>query len=326
MTEEVDSKKVCPLSNLHIDEEISFEDKFSESYLVNYAVKHAIEDMSNYYVRPEEFASFFENGRLISIWNAFPEHRQTILDSFVIPRRIPWNLDKDASSSMMEQYKAIAISVHDTVKDSYALSDSYMRVGLSGILGINHDFKAICEHLIESEDPHNSLEYWRKIGLDRSDDPEFFEFAYFSIKRAPGSTELKKEVINRASAKRALSSKIIEAIAKSSPITLKRSIVSQLCGELWDVRRDIKSIERKMIAKGLSVEEVEEMKSSLKESVDKIQEKLILFAPVVDREVQRSLVDNVCKENLVWLVPAVSRLKGSWLSGRLESRMENSVV
>ena len=68
------------------------------------------------------------------------------------------------------------------------------------------------------------------------------------------------------------------------------------------------------------------MKSSLKESVDKVQEKLILFAPVVDREVQRSLVDNVCKENLVWLVPTVSRLKGSWLSGRLESRMEGSIV
>jgi hypothetical protein len=322
MTEEVASNEVCQLSNLHIDEEVSFEDKFSESYLVNYAIKHAIEDMSRYYASPEEFTSFFGNGSLISIWNAFPKHRQTILDSFVIPMRIPWNLGKDASSSMMEQYKAIAISVHDTVKDSYTLSDSRMRVGLSDILDIKYDFKTICEHLIESEDPHNSLEYWRDVGLNRSDDPEFFEFAYFSIKRAPGSTELKKQVISHASAKNALSTKIIEAIAKSSPITLKRSIVKELCGELWDLKRDINCIDRKRIGKGLSVEEVEEMKSSLKESVDKIQEKLILFAPVVDRSVQRNLVENVCKENLVWLVPAVSQVGNSWLSRSLEAAME----
>ena len=85
---------------------------------------------------------------------------------------------------MMEQYKSIAKSVYDTVKDSYALSDSYMRFGLSNILDIKYDFKAICEHLIESEDPHNSLEYWRKSDLDRFKKPEFFELAYFSIKRA----------------------------------------------------------------------------------------------------------------------------------------------
>lgn len=322
MTDTVENKKVCPLSNLHLDEEATFDDHFSDFYLKSYAVKHAIEEMSRYYVKPEEFASFFGNGKLISIWNAFPKHREAILNGFVMEKKIPWNLEETTSSSMMEQYKAIAITVYDTVKDSYTLDDSRVRVGLSGILGVKNDFKAICEHLIEAEDPHNSLEYWRETGLSMSDDPQFFEFAYFSIKRAPGSTELKKQVIRHASEKKALSTKIIESIAKSSPITLKRSIVKELCSELWVIKRGLNSVDRNIFRGHLSVEEAEEKKSSFKETVDEIQEKLILFAPVVDREIQRSLVENVCKENLVWLVPAVSQVGNSWLSRSLEAAME----
>ncbi len=104
-------------------------------------------------------------------------------------------------------------------------------------------------------------------------------------------------------------------MVKSSPISLKRSIVSNLCDLLNNTRRSL------LRAKERYEQYDEDRLNELQEKVDQFNEVLIMFAPVVDRQVQRNLVDNISSENLVWLVPSVSQIGSSWLSGSLERRM-----
>lgn len=316
------------LSKVTFEGAKSFSDSFEDSFLIDYAIKHAIEDLGSYYGSSKDFYNFFGDGKLLSIWNRFPERRKRLFDHMVVNGRVPWQLSKEQTEDVNRSYRIIAESVYDSIKDSFSLEDSRIKVSLSRYLDFNFDYLSICKMLDEkialAEDDEDkaaitsSLEFWQGVGLDNSKSSDFFEHVYFGIKRAPGSTAFKRTVIEKSFENEAFSDKIIEKVVKSSPISLKRSIVSNLCDLLnkssWERRSLLRAKER-------NEQYDEDRLNELQEKVDQFNEVLIMFAPVIDRQVQQNLVDNISSENLVWLVPSVSQIGISWLSGALERRM-----
>lgn len=323
-----EANKDLPFTNVSFGDAKDFSDSFESSFLIDYAIKHAIDDLGSYYGSSEDFYNFFGDGKLLSIWNRFPERRYKVFHNLVVSGRMPWQFSKEQAEDINRSYRLIAKSVYDSIKDSFSVEDSRTKLSLSKYLDLDFDYLSICKMLEEkialAEDDDdktaiaNSLEYWQGIGLDNSKSSEFFEYVYFGIKRAPGSTAFKKRVIEKSFANEAFSDKIIEKVVKSSPISLKRSVVSSLCDLLsnsnWEKRNLLRAKER-------NEQYDEDRLAELQEKVDQFNEVLIMFAPVADRQVQRCLVDNIYSENLVWLVPSVSQIGSSWLSKSLERRM-----
>lgn len=323
-----EANKDSSLNSVSFDDAKDFSDSFENSFLINYAIQHAVEDLGSYYGSSKEFYNFFGDGKLLSIWNKFPERRERIFNYMVINGRMPWQLSAEQTEDINRSYRIIAKSVYNSIKDSFSLEDSQMKVSLSKYLDFNFDYLSICKMLDEKialaevdEDKSaiaSSLKFWQGVGLDNSKSSDFFEYVYFGVKRAPGSTAFKRTVIEKSFANEAFSEKIIEKVVKSSPISLKRSIVSNLCDLLSSIHWERRTLLR---AKEKNEEYDEDRLSELQEKVDQFNEVLILFAPVVDRQVQRNLVDNISSENLVWLVPSVSQIGNGWLSAALERRM-----
>jgi len=290
-----------------------------------YALKNAVEE---YYYWSDRnsgvIETFFTNGRLLKVWDKYPEFRSSIFDHYIMGYdRVARALGtKELEEDIKGQCKAIAEKIFESKEGCYdshwaGTAENLRRMGLGSV---SWDYDEILSSL-KDEQTSESFSFWmnRYMASLEEGDEESFESLYLSIKRAKGATEVRESIIRTALAKNALSEKILNKIVKSAPITLRRAIVARLCDEKREVNNKIryKNKPAETYRGGYSDEDF----IGIEEKADALDAKLILFAPIVDMDLQRNLIDYLSKDNLVWVVPAVSQLRSSWLSERLEHKM-----
>jgi len=290
-----------------------------------YALKNSVEE---YYYWSDRnsgvIESFFTNGRLLKVWDKYPEFRSSIFDHYIMGYdRVARALGtKELEEDIKGQCKAIAEKIFESKEGCYdshwaGTAENLRRMGLGSV---SWDYDEILSSL-KDEQTSESFSFWmnRYMASLEEGDEESFESLYLSIKRAKGATEVRESIIRTALAKNALSEKILNKIVKSAPITLRRAIVARLCDEKREVNNKIryKNKPAETYRGGYSDEDF----IGIEEKADALDAKLILFAPIVDMDLQRNLIDYLSKDNLVWVVPAVSQLRSSWLSERLEHKM-----
>jgi len=290
-----------------------------------YALKNAVEE---YYYWSDRnsgvIETFFTNGRLLKVWDKYPEFRSSIFDHYIMGYdRVARALGtKELEEDIKGQCKAIAEKIFESKEGCYTnqwagTAESLQHMGLGSV---SWDYDEILSSL-KDEQTSESFSFWmnRYMASLEEGDEESFESLYLSIKRAKGATEVRESIIRTALAKNALSEKILNKIVKSAPITLRRAIVARLCDEKREVNNKIryKNKPAETYRGGYSDEDF----IGIEEKADALDAKLILFAPIVDMDLQRNLIDYLSKDNLVWVVPAVSQLRSSWLSERLEHKM-----
>lgn len=315
------SKSDNPMSELELE------------FLVLYGLEQAIENI-RYYGSDDKFFSIFGNGKIITMWSEYPKLRSRLFRRLVATKYVPWNLEEDKRRDMMLSYSSIARRVYDSVEDSWDISSGPDKVLAADVLSVKIDYLDVLnlfskkkesitddseEGRLELASLEASKSFWTAEALRKSHSEALFDKIYFDIKRAPGSTSERRAVLTAALNNNALSDKIIMKIAKSSPISMKRLVVKGLAQKKWDLNG---IYERE---KSRSHFEVDEKSLEIKkDKVDKLEAKLMLFAPVVDSDVQQSLLGSVRSENLVWIIPSVSQIGNSWLSRDLERRLNKA--
>lgn len=294
---------------------------YSHDTILKFSLKCALQ--RHYWSSAKEdlsiFLDLFSGDKLLALWNSSPEHRSDIYYKFVIQKIFPRQLSSIELTKLKDSLATIAKRIYSEVEGKTDQSSATIARQLCDAQYFcdNTNVLSVLESLEDRQRSGDFL-YWFDRFLEKERTAEEYEKVYFSLKRFPGSTELKKKIIHNAVNRDALSLKILEKIAKSSPISLKRKVVLGFSYELkrLNAYSYYKRNSLRYSVPGInSVEEAEN-------KIDELEEKLILFAPVVDMRIQEALMDSLSKEKLVWLVPAVSALSNSWLSDKLNRRME----
>ena len=298
-------------------EDVSLDETNSKIY--EFALREAC---TGYCYDNNIFSLFFTRNRLLKIWNLYPDFRSAILQN-VIMRPFSWknSLSKEESDLLAANCKTICKKIEEDMEGDLSPEWAMTQDRLEdlGYISVERDFTGNLEKLSDNQ-TGDAYRYWLDrylTTLDSSNEQEF-ERLYLSIKRAKGATEIRRDILNAALRNEALSEKILKKIIKSSPITLRRSIVRSLADE----KRSCQNIlyyqdESRRNWVGYSDEDFK----AAKEKAAKVESKLILFAPVQDSRIQGYLIDVLDKENLVWIVPAVSSIGRSYLSNNLQRRM-----
>jgi len=295
---------------------------FDKNYFIEFAVLTVLSEFryGGYYHGAADRAKFdniFGNDRLLKIWNQFPGLRgnlfKTIITKLSTDKSYTYSCTKlppDLSSIVRGQCEVIAMKIYKSIEDSFSPEASKIKLALETALDMNFDHLSIIK-AIESDDPNSlSIDLWIQDGLMRSHSSAFFDHVYFSVKREPGATDKKIEIIRRASISGSLSDKIILAIAKSAPISLKREVIRHLIGVMSGELHTPAHVLRKEI-----------ISDTDKIILDEAESKAMLFAPIQDEEIQRLLLPAISTDNLVWLIPAISSMGNKWLSRDLENRL-----
>ena len=304
--------------NITVEAKEQSTNQYSEE-IYHYALSEAC---AGYHYRSKIIEIFFTEGRILQIWNKYPEFRNDIFNN-VILRFSRYSNDMGplkAQSFKEDCRKIVEQIISDKKSDTTAVwARINDRLKSEGYPAVKYDYNDILKSLENNqvgEDYHFWLE--RYMGTLTSDDEEAFEGLYLSIKRAPGATEVRRFILEAAINKEALSEQILSKIVKSAPISLRRSIVEKLCYQ----KRECDNI--------LYYEDPSRRKwrnfsdkdfDDARKISDKIEAKLILFAPIQDYQIQSNLIENLKKDNLVWIVPAVSSIGRSYLADKLQRRM-----
>lgn len=304
--------------NITVEAKEQSTNQYSEE-IYHYALSEAC---AGYHWRSNVIEIFFTEGRILQIWNKYPEFRSDIFNNIILRfSRYSSDMGTLKSQSFKEDCKKIVEQIISDKKSNTTAGWARINDQLKseGYPAVNYDYNDILKSLENNqvgEDYHFWLERYMKTLT--SDDEEVFEELYFSIKRAPGATEVRRFILEAAINKEALSEKILSKIVKSAPISLRRSIVENLCSQ----KRECDNI--------LYYEDPSRRKwrafsdkdfDDARKKSDKLESKLILFAPIQDYQIQSNLVDSLKKDNLVWIVPAVSSLGRSYLTDRLQRKM-----
>lgn len=306
------------LENITVEAKEQSTNQYTEE-IYHYALGEAC---AGYHWRSNIIEIFFTEGRILQIWNKYPEFRNDIFNNIIL-RFSRYSRDMGiikAESFKADCRKIVEQIISDKKSDTTA---AWARINdalkAEGYPAVNYDYNDILKSL-EDNQVGEDYHFWadRYIKTLTSDDEEAFEKLYLSIKRAPGATDVRRFILEAAINKEALSEKILSKIVKSAPISLRRSIVEKLCSQ----KRECDNI--------LYYEDPTKRKwrnfsdkdfADARKKSDKLEAKLILFAPIQDYQIQSNLVESLKKDNLVWIVPAVSSLGRSYLSDRLQRRM-----
>ena len=285
-----------------------------------YAVSAACYSFGNYWGSKEDdlYETFFSNGRILKVWNEYPKLRDTIFQNFVLSswadRRVKEGAREDFKKSCNEIARQVVSAKDGDTSIEWAQTSDRLQSG-----GYDHSFFDELEILESMSDDQttSTFGFWleRYIATIEEGDEEAFDKLYFSIKRAKGATAVREKILTSAMDNSALSEKIIKKISKSAPISLRRSIVQNFAAQKNRCRGIIESYNR-----GWRRHTAEDAEKAEK-TMEKIESKLILFAAVDDYRLQSNLVDALDKDNLVWVVPAISAIDSRWLTEKLERRM-----
>ena len=181
-----------------------------------YALKNAVEEYYYYSSSNNDcvIETFFTNGRLLKIWDKYPEFRSSIFEYYILGyNRVRRALGTDAlEKDIKGQCKAIAEKIFESKEGCYdrRWADTAENLQRMGLGSVSWDYDEILSSL-KDEQTSDSFGFWmnRYMASLEEGDEESFESLYFSIKRAKGATEVRESIIRTALAKNALSEKIL---------------------------------------------------------------------------------------------------------------------
>lgn len=297
---------------------------------------------SNFVPDDSFYKSFFDESLNIvtkDSWSAISELKKKIINENTFP--FIWNSMESSRVALVRELrssqsnlsrdfkKGVAILISSEMERVFddGLEDDYydgfkqdcisFRVDLSNLVSNNFDYLYEVNKLSDEKDSYFAR-MWKDAGIRFSKDPSFYEHWWKSIKRKPGASNEKIEVISRMNSNNVYSEAILEETSKRGTKKVKRAIVEKICRDIGDIRWRMDSIKRGLKDDPSQKDLVENL-SSLKERFDKLEAAIMLFADCDDREIISNMIDAVSKENLTWLIPAAS--KNYYLSRRIEAKI-----
>ena len=262
-----------------------------------------------YYWEQDFYGSVIKEETFGFIWESHPLQREALLniclkalssETFYHRKDKKLTISREFSESIIK--KIYNIIVND---DSYS-DKTHLSARLKLISYVEPDFdylEKVSQILLTdsiSDDDSAAALSWIKSGLANSDDELFFDYAYSKIKRAPGSAKRKLNVVKSAMAKNALSDSLLRKIAKSSPKSIKRSVVGELASSIKHERYLDESSEK----------------------AANMEKNIMLFVANDDRHILGELINCLSTDNLPWLMPHVSSYP--YLARRLQYRLESA--
>ena len=286
------------------DSGFKIDDPYTEKIL-EYAIPHAIGDLGYYWRKNHLAESIICDDSFLFIWKNYPSQRESLLRLSISSSsneddRHFYGITKEFSTKFISDLYSL-IEVNDD------LEDNKLRARLIPYSDKSFDYLSqLCEYSLNPN--HDRLyEIWKSAGLARSMDAKFYDYIFSKVKREPGSTDEKVRIVEAAGTNDALSDLIVSKVAKSSPKSLKRKVVSILCDKITSYRRTMERTKA-------------ELSELFEEKVEKEERRVMLFVGCDDNEVVSNLIDTLSKDNLPWLMPSAS--KHPWLSRRLQQKID----
>lgn len=265
------------------------------------------------------YTLFFAKSRILKIWNLYPDLRDGIFQNIIMWPLIWKNsLTKEDSLQLLLDCATICKEIAEKNKDN--LSPDWGRIQDRmeelNYIKVDRDLLGNLKKLSDNQ-TGPIYGYWlnRYLNTLDSSNKQEFEDIYFSINKAPGATEVKKIIIEAAISKQVFSDKILNKVSKSAPISIRRSIVKALAAQKRKYNCSLHYWKAKY--GNYSEKQIEDEK----EKAAMIDKMLMLFSAIQDFQIQESLVVSLDKENLVWIVPAISAIGDGYLSAKLQNRM-----
>jgi|TARA_R110001583_G_scaffold16234_30_gene66423 hypothetical protein len=259
--------------------------------------------------------SFLNKDNVYYFWNLYPSARPGIISKLsesIEYANSYWrssaHFDKDFSESILRE-------IYSEIPDDENKKNITLRHRISII--INEEIDCLKKiHKYKLMNDNDLYHIWYRHGLRHSMDSKFFEFALSSVKRAPGSTKIKIDIINAAASNNAIGDNMIKTIAKRGTKTQKRTIVSHLSDTMCGMKRRLPRVHgHAETSPDASAEQIDAQKK-----IDLLESKLMMFVDCDDTDVVENLMLSLSKDNLPWLMPAAS--KNSYLSSRLQRMIE----
>lgn len=293
-----------------IFEKVSFKTSWApDASFYKEALRFAVKcDSSNYgYYSSVELMDGENFGFL---WNEHPGLRIGMLDSMIKNRTKSGQFEAGDREDILG-------NIYDQIPSDSEENSNQIRAYIAKNKESNCDFLTeISRHgLVDGTNgPYQS---WREAGMSASTSSAFFDYLWGRVKRGRGAVIERNDIIEAASQRNAISDHILKHVAKRGTKTMKRTMVYQLSEKKNRLEHPFG---RWKDMTNLSKEE-EQIFSLNKESIAKLENKLMLFVDCDDQEVVGYLIRSLSRENLPWLMPSAS--KHPWLSRTLSEKIES---
>jgi|14BtaG_2_1085337.scaffolds.fasta_scaffold22941_3 hypothetical protein len=281
--------------------------KIEYNEVLNYALDGALEALT--YYDGAGANSIINDDTFSFLWESCPEKRDKLL-GVILSKAENSNfnyrgaLTYDYCLCWAKQFYDYLSAQEELSKDAFRA-----KMRLTPVVDRTYDYLAALSdaELRQNADASDSI---KRAGLENSVDSNFFDYCFSKVKRAPGSVNEKSHILNAAAERGALSDSLVKAIAKSSPISLKRQVAAHLS--------DVVSSNRRRSKHRISDEERELYENKVVHA----ESLIMLFASTADYKVIASLADCISKDNFPWIMPAVSSINHYWLTKKVERAIE----
>ena len=280
------------------------------SSVFSYAVSNAVSAFGSYW-SAKDAQKIIKEDTFNYIWNTFPDQRGSLTDIAIQKcsggySRVD-SLSYDFCSSFLSDLY-VSIPVNDS-----RLTNK-LRARLVAIVDKDFDYLSELHKYSLTEDTSEVYEIWRRISLQVSEDENLYDYLWGKVKREQGATDQKQEIVKAALANNALSDSLIKRIAKSSPKRIKRTVVAGLREDSSAANRELRRVESDPQSA------TEGDIADIKEKLDKLEARAMLFVGCDDYDVVESLIDCLTRDNLPWLMPSAS--EHYWLSNKISKLIE----
>lgn len=272
--------------------------------LIDFAIKQIITDASNYYYTQQKYSFIINDGNFPPIWNSYPDSRSNLVSILISSINHDFLFSKEFSKTTLA-----FLSDHLYTVD-HLDSDNLRRKIIPAIYP-NFDYKSEIIKLQENNATQEILINWISLASEKSNDEDLYNFLLSSIKRAPGSTELKVGILSKAFDKEVICEEVIKKIANSAPISLKRVVTQGLCNLSNRLRGKLTPWYKPP---------TEAEKLNINNKIDKAEALAMLFAATEDRQVIGSLSEGLSIKNLPWILPTASKFP--WLVRNIQRRID----
>lgn len=277
------------------------------SDVLSYAVEKAIESLSYY---GDDGGRIISNNTIGFLWKSCSDTRDRLLDLIVSKASDSYYNSRGALTTDYCRLLVESLYLHLSEQEEISDDGFEAKMGLVAIADPEYDYLAA---LSDAELRQNGFvaTLIKRTGLTNSRDSNFFDYCFGKVKREAGAVDVKNQILTSAMANDALSDNLIKAIAKSSPISVKRHVASHLC-------QVIQSHKRKALQRGFVDSEKKDNENKLAQA----ESLIMLFASTADYEVINNLADCISKDNLPWIMPSVSSLNHYWLTKKVQQALE----
>lgn len=284
--------------------------------LILYSIEHMISSSING-VSESQFnlmKDIINEENFDSIWNVLPSSRSNLVTTLIYivtyNYGVPLYLfSKQFSIQKLKEIEALLSSIGD-------IDSNIERLRIIKAIYPKFDYLGEIDKFISNNVPQNIVNLWIESSLEYLDlNEEYISKIYSKVKRCQGSTEIKSKILLLAINKNILPEKEIRSIAESSPINLKRQVLTALvaCKRRSSYKNNnIGSIRN----------DVDREKFNLNLS-KKSEELMMKFSSTKDSKILSELIDNLSFKNIPWILPIVSPYP--FLTKKAQARINRGV-